>query len=273
MDDEVESNRTERRRWNDEYWSAVWPRREQLTGAVTPVLFEHAGLKPGQRVLDIGSGAGITSLAAASVVSPRGRVVGADISRPLVDFATARAREEGLSNLDFVVVDAQEDQVPGSPFDVAISQFGVMFFERPERAFDNIRSHLRPGGLLTFACWRPISENPWQLSFALGRFLPPAGPLDPGASPTGPFALADAARTTDLLRSTGWYEIRHTPHDVAATVERDAIVDEDQLEFLGVPAGQHAEAMAAVRSHLDAFRSDADRYTVTLAIHIFSARA
>ena len=273
MDDEIESNGTERRRWNDEYWSAVWPRREQLTGVVTPVLFEHAGLAAGQRVLDIGSGAGITSLAAASVVSPGGRVVGADISRPLVDFATARAREEGLSNIDFVVVDAQEDQVPGSPFDVAISQFGVMFFERPERAFDNIRSHLRPTGRLTFACWRMLSENPWHLNFALGRFLPRAKPPDSGASPTGPFALADAERTTDLLYSTGWSEIQHTPYNVAATVERDAIVDEDQLGFLGVPEDQRDEAMAAVSAHLDEFKGDSGQYVIQLAIHLFSARA
>src|SRR5487761_1952207 len=272
MDDEIESNETERRRWNDGYWSGVWPRREQLTGVVTPTLLQHAGLGVGQRVLDVGSGAGITSIAAASLVMPGGRVTGADISRPLVEFATARAREEGLVNLDFVVVDAQEDQVPGSPFDAAISQFGVMFFERPERAFANIRAQLRPGGRLTFACWRPLAENSWHLNFALGRFLPAPRPVVPGTSPTGPFALADAARTTDLLAATGWAEIRHAPYDMPTTIERDAIVDDDQLAFLGVPSDQRADAMAAVTTHLDTFKTGTGEYGVTLAVQIFEAR-
>src|SRR6202451_2796822 len=120
-------NETERRRWNDPYWSGVWPRREQLTGAVTPVLFEQLQLKPGERVLDIGSGAGITSITASGLVGTTGEVVGADISAPLVAFSTARAAKEKAVNVHFLVADVQEEQIPGAPFDVALSQFGVMF--------------------------------------------------------------------------------------------------------------------------------------------------
>lgn len=272
MTTEAWSNATERRRWNDSYWSAVWPRREQLTGAVTPLLFDHAQLESGQHVLDVGSGAGITALAAARLVAPGGRVTGADISRPLVEFAAARAAEEALSNLDFVVADVQEEQVPGAPFDAAISQFGVMFFEKPERAFSNLRSQLRPGGRLTFACWRALADNPWHLNFALGRFLPPPTPA-PGASPTGPFALADATHTMSLLNAAGWSAIHREPYDVNATVARDAIVDDDQLAFLGVPAEQRAEAMAAVSEHLGQFELPDGRYLAPLAIQIFTAVA
>ena len=54
------TNAAEHRRWNDDYWASVWPRREQVTGVVTELVLDHAYLAPGARVLDIGSGAGIS---------------------------------------------------------------------------------------------------------------------------------------------------------------------------------------------------------------------
>ena len=88
----------ERRRWNDERWAAVWPKRERLTDAVTAFLLEAAALEPGERVLDVGSGGGRSALAAARAVGRSGAVVGAEISPPLSALAAGRAREAGLAN-------------------------------------------------------------------------------------------------------------------------------------------------------------------------------
>src|SRR5215469_17165157 len=118
-----ESNESERRRWNDCAWAAAWPKRERLTTAVTDVLLDQAQLQPGDAVLDIGTGGGVAALAAARVVS-EGRVVGADISAPLIELAVSRAESTGATNASFVVADLQHDAVPGEPFDAAISQFG-----------------------------------------------------------------------------------------------------------------------------------------------------
>ena len=112
-------NEAERRRWNDKYWASVWPRREQLTGAVTELLLDAVGLVAGERVVDIGSGGGTAAFAAAELVGPTGSVVGADISVPLVGYATQRARDRGAANVRFVVADVQREGVDGGPFTAA----------------------------------------------------------------------------------------------------------------------------------------------------------
>lgn len=145
MDEHVETNAAERRRWNDEYWTSVWPKREQLTSAVTDTLLTALKLVAGQRVLEIGSGGGTATIAAGRLVGD-GAVVGADISAPLVAFAGRRVAAAGAGNVSFVVADVQQEDVPGGPFDAALSQFGVMFFDEPTVAFRNIRRQLVPGG-------------------------------------------------------------------------------------------------------------------------------
>src|SRR5579875_854484 len=270
----VEStNARERRRWNDPYWAGVWPRREQLTGAVTPILLEHLRLSRAERVLDIGSGAGITSLAAARIVGPDGEVVGADISEPLVAFATRRAEAEGVTNVRFVVSDAQEASIDGAPYDVAMSQFGVMFFDNPVSAFANIRAHLHHSGRLGFACWRVPEDNPWHIGNALVGLVPPPAPPEPGKSPTGPFSLGDPGRTIALLEAAGFSHVQRTPYDLVANVGKDAIVDDEQLRFLGVPPDRIEDASAAVAAHLAKFARADGRYDAPLAIQVFTAAA
>ncbi|MGH2849337.1 MAG: SAM-dependent methyltransferase, partial [Solirubrobacteraceae bacterium] len=98
-------NEIEQKRWNDAQWTALWPRRERLTDAVSPLLLEAASLRAGERVLDVGCGGGKTSLAAARAVGPQGTATGADISAPLAALARQRAEEAGVDNVSFHVVD------------------------------------------------------------------------------------------------------------------------------------------------------------------------
>ena len=85
------ANQAERARWNDDGWTAFWPEREALTSSITPFLMREAALQPGERVLDVGSGGGGTTIGAAALVAPLGTVVGFDLSRPLVALARERA--------------------------------------------------------------------------------------------------------------------------------------------------------------------------------------
>ncbi len=268
----TDTNPAERRRWNDDRWTGMWPRRERFTGSVTPHLMDALSLTPGERVLDVGCGGGKTTIAAGRLVGSAGAAVGADISVPLVDLARRRAAEAGATNVTFQVVDMQYASIGDTPFDVALSQFGVMFFDEPVTAFANIGRHLRAGARIGFACWQEPARNPWFSGFALARFVPPIPPAPAGKSPTGPFALADAERTEGILRTAGFTEIRRTAVDQTVEVPEDAIVDDDQLAFMGVAGADMADARRAVDEHMASFRIESGLCRFPMAFQIFEAR-
>jgi SAM-dependent methyltransferase len=267
----VEANEVERRRWNDEQWASVWPKRERLTDAVTAFLLGAAALRAGERVLDVGCGGGKTSLAAARLVGAEGAVIGADLSTPLTALAKRRAGEADAQNVSFRVVDMQVETVEGGPFDVALSQFGVMFFDEPVSAFGNIRAHLRPGGRIVFACWQSIERNPWFFALAIANLLPPPPAPVPGKSPTGPFSLADPEQTTDTLRSAGFVDVLRTAHELTVEVPQDSVVDEAQLAFMGVSADKLEAAQTAVDDYMRQFALDSELSRFALAFQVFQA--
>lgn len=269
----METNEAERKRWNDEQWASRWPKRERLTDAVTAFVLDAAALQRGERVLDVGCGGGKTSLAAALAVGAEGAVVGADLSTPMNELAGRRAREAGAQNVSFCVVDMQTDTVHGGPFDVALSQFGVMFFDEPVTAFANIRVHLRPGGRLAFACWRERERNPWFFAPAIADLVPPPPPPEPGKSMTGPFALGDPEQTAAILGSAGFVEVRVSNHEFAVEAPPDSVVDDAQLAFMGVPADKLASARKAVDAHMRQFVLSPTLSRFPLAFQVFQATA
>ncbi len=128
-----------------------------------------AAAKPGERVLDIGCGAGQTTFLLADAVGPNGRVTGVDISTPLLGRRGAGAPK----NVEFVKADAAFH--PFKPeYDLIFSRFGVMFFDDPPAAFTNIRKGLKPGGRLAFVCWRPVADNAVGDAAGAGRQAVPA---------------------------------------------------------------------------------------------------
>lgn len=168
--------------------------------------------KSGERVLDIGCGAGASSLAIGEAVGSGGEVLGVDISAPLLDLA--RRRAEGHANLRFQQADAQTAALTPAAFDAAFSRFGVMFFADPAAAFANIRTALKPQGRLAFVCWRRPDESPIMtlpMQAALPHLPEPPTPPTPGAP--GPFAFADPERVRSVLSAAGFQDIAVTPYD------------------------------------------------------------
>jgi SAM-dependent methyltransferase len=267
----VATNELERRRWNDERWTAAWPKREAMTDAVTTFVLDAAAPQPGERVLDVGCGGGNLTLAAAAAVGVQGAVVGADLSESLSALARRRAGEAQASNVTICLADMQAEMVDGGPFDVAVSQFGVMFFDAPAAAFANIRAHLRPGGRIAFACWQSMERNPWFVAPAIAEFVPPPPAPAPGKSPTGPFTLSDVERTTAILDAAGFVEIRQAAHEVEVEVPRDALVDEAQLVFMGVSDERLADAQAAVDDYMQRFALSPALLRLPLAFAVFAA--
>ena len=266
------ANQAEWRRWNDERWTGSWPAREQLTSAVTPTLVDRIAVGPGAKVLDVGSGGGALALELGSRVGPQGRVVGVDLSGALVELARARAEERSLRTVTFVVADAQTDELPGAPFDLAVSQFGVMFFEDPVAAFANIAASLRPAGRLAFVSWQSAARNPWHTGPALKPFVPPGPEPLAGSYVPGPFGLGDAAATAAILAEAGFVEVEHEDHELVVRAGPRAIGDPALFGFLGIASDDTERANAALSRHLEQFRVSEAQYDFPLAFSIWTAR-
>jgi SAM-dependent methyltransferase len=198
--------------------------------------------------------------------------VGADVSEALVGLARDRASQAGSDNVRFVVLDAQKDAIPGAPFAVAMSQFGVMFFDEPATAFANILRHVDEGGRLVFVCWQGMDRNPWALGHALGTYAPPPPTPAPGKSQTGPFSLGDFGRTAEILSSAGWDEPAAAAYERIVTVDRAAIFDDGQLAFNGVAEDDLPAARHAVDRHLAQFVRTDGRLDVPIAYFVITAR-
>jgi SAM-dependent methyltransferase len=266
------TSRPELRRWNDQHWASVWPRREQMTSAVTSYLLTHLAPVPGERILEVGPGAGSATLTLAARLDG-GSVTGADISEPLIELARQRARAGAVANATFARADLQHERVPGAPFDAAVSQFGVMFFDEPERAFTNIRAQVVPGGRLAFACWQEVARNSWHTGAALAAFVPAPVAPEPGRSPTGPFTLGDPSRTLALLERAGWTEVTPHPYELTVSIGADVLLDSEHMKFQGVPEADLDRAREAARRALAPLERPDGRYDAPLAFQVFTARS
>jgi SAM-dependent methyltransferase len=160
------------------------------------------GISPGNEVLDVGCGAGLTTREAARAAEP-GRVVGIDISPRMLERARQATAAEGIGNVVYQLGDAQTHPFAPGAFDVAISRFGTMFFADPVAAFANIGTALRPSARLVLLIWQRSEDNEWAqvIDGALGAAQPPL----PGADP---FSLGDAEATARLLERAGFDGLR-----------------------------------------------------------------
>jgi SAM-dependent methyltransferase len=161
------------------------------------------GISPGDDVVDIGCGAGLTTREAARAAAP-GRVVGVDVSERMLERARQVTAAEGLDNVRYELGDAQVHRFDPARFDVAISRFGTMFFSDPADAFANIAAALRPEARLVLLVWQRHENNEWAraIDAALGDA---AQQPQPGADP---FSLGDAEATTSILEGAGFGGIR-----------------------------------------------------------------
>ena len=200
--------------WNEqggEKWVKNIDHIDRMISVFSPHLMSAAGAHPAERVLDVGCGGGTTSAAFAQQVGAEGEVLGVDVSKVILD--SARTRQAGITNLRFELGDAASFGFEPGYFDLFASRFGVMFFEEPVAAFQNLRSALKTGGRAAFVCWRTMAENQWMAAPAAAAFeiLPRPEPPDPQAP--GPCSLADAVRLTGLLESAGFGDLRIEPVD------------------------------------------------------------
>lgn len=197
-----------------EYWSSAPGRKwvalqdpmDAALSAVNALLLARAAPGPGEAVLEIGCGAGATTLAFAERVGPAGSVLAVDISPPLLARARDRAANHG-SRVNFIEADAQTHHFQAASVDLIVSRFGIMFFEDPVAAFANMLTALRPGGRLVAAAGRRRTSTrgspchvtpPSRGSGPRPRFLPTRP--DRLLSPTANVSSASFARRASRSR-------------------------------------------------------------------------
>jgi len=232
--------------------------QDALLAPVAEVLFDRAAARVGEIVLDIGCGCGATSIALARRVAPGGRVLGIDVSAPMLERARQLA-PQGLP-VDFALADATVYPFESGRADLLCSRFGVMFFADPAQSFANMRCGLRGGARLAFACWREPRENPWLLLPLQEVYrhvprLPEVGPEDPG-----PFSFAAERRVRGILERAGFRAIELEPINLSldlangrgldAAVDAALAIGPASRALDGQPAALRAAAAESIRAAL-----------------------
>jgi ubiquinone/menaquinone biosynthesis C-methylase UbiE len=242
--------------------------------------------KQGQRVLDIGCGFGDTTQRIAGLVGHGGEAVGVDAAPRFVEDAIRETGEAGVANARFLVADIQETLCGEERFDMAFSRFGTMFFASPVAALRNVQRALVPGGKLVMVVWRRRIDNDWLYraqTIVEGIVARPEEYDEPTCGP-GPFSMADADTTSEILTHAGFTEIALRRCDIPIVIGNDLDEALELVMALG-PAGEilrlagdraahlHGQVEAALRKGLAEFaaegklRAPASTWIVTASGH------
>jgi SAM-dependent methyltransferase len=251
------ANTVQAARWNGDsglHWVANRERNERRHRPLVTRLFAAAAVSAGERVLDVGCGCGATTIAMARAAgspgdgdgtrgpavpdghcaSTGGSALGLDLSGPMLEVARRRAADAGLPNIAFEHGDAQIYPLPAGHYDLAISSFGVMFFDDPAAAFANIAVAVRPGGRLAFLCWQGDEHND-LFAIPVRAFPPEVRPVIAAGSDL----FGDPGRITGLLSAAGFTDIGVEP------IREQVLMGTDVADVMGYARGMRLIASMA----------------------------
>lgn len=200
-------------------------------------IFPSLQVNKGDRVVDAGCGFGDTAIELARLVGPTGSVVAVDCCDGFLEYGRRDASAAGLRNITFLEADVQT--YPFEPVhDFCFSRFGTQFFENPVAGLRNMRTSLKPGGIMTMVVWRGIKDNPWlgHAKDIVLQFLPPPGENAQTCGP-GPFSMADTGVVTKQLEIAGYRDIQFEQIDAEVFVGKD-LDDAAAFQLAIGPAGE-----------------------------------
>jgi SAM-dependent methyltransferase len=257
--DPVTYKETTRVQWQDaaEAWHRYDPVFDRWLGEATEAMLDLAHVAPGSRVLDIAAGSGGQTIAAARRAGADGAVLATDISANILEEAEAAARAAGVANVATRVMDGERLEVEQGSFDAAISRLGLMYLPDKQRALEEAKAALRPGGryaAIVFA--EPDRNRFFSVPIAIIREraeLPPPAPGLPG-----PFS---AVGIGDLLEDAGFTDVEvqriESPLRLAtaadcAQLERESFGALHQM-LAGLPPEEQGEVWAEIGRALREF--------------------
>jgi SAM-dependent methyltransferase len=241
--------------------------------------------QPGERVLDIGCGFGDTTQRIARLVGPDGEAVGVDAAAKFIEAAQRETEAAGVPNARFAVADVETTSFE-ERFDRAFSRMGTMFFANPVWALRNVRESLVPGGTLAMVVWRRRIDNDWLYraqTIVEGIVERPEEHDEPTCGP-GPFSMADADTTSEVLLHSGFADVSLRRCDLPILIGNDVDEAIDLVMSLG-PAGEilrlageraahlHGEVDAALREGLAEYAEPDGSVVAPASTWIVSATA
>ncbi len=240
--------------WNGpagEKWARGADGQDAMLTPLGIAAMDVCAIQPGDTVLDVGCGSGSTTLEIARRVGAGGRVLGVDISTPMLDVARTRLAALGVDGVTFDNKDVATYPFEAGTFDNVFSRFGVMFFIDPVAAFTNIRTGLKPGGQLGFVCWQGLDKNPRMavpVNIAL-KYV--TAPPSRGPEAPGPLSFADPDRVRRILSGAGFGDINMEALETMIRVGPDApgsvqkLMESGQAGRLIGPASEAVKARIA----------------------------
>ena len=169
-------------------------------------LVADARLRPGMRVLDLGSGTGYPALLGAQTVGPSGSVIGLDLAEQMLAVARRKSTALGLANVTFRTGDVTTLPFEANSFDAVTSRFCLMFLPEIPKAAAEIARVLSPGGWVAAAVWSAPDKNP-SIRLSMESIkqvveLPPPDPTAPGI-----FRLAKPGDLAGMLQQAGLIDV------------------------------------------------------------------
>jgi ubiquinone/menaquinone biosynthesis C-methylase UbiE len=157
----------------DNQWQLSGNAAERYERVLVPVIFapwaaalvDLAGLRTGERVLDVACGTGVVARLAARHVGPTGHVTGLDLNRGMLDVARTLPRAPEAAPVAWVEGSAQAMGLPDASFDVVLCQQGIQFFPDRAAALREMRRVLVPGGRVLLSVWQgptPYTTATWN---------------------------------------------------------------------------------------------------------------
>ncbi len=182
-------------------WAEEWRRTDRSFTNLTPHLdaaILAAAAAQTRKIIDIGCGAGATTLATAQAL-PNATVTGIDLSPTLIEIARHRAQTQ--SNARFECADITVVAPNHAPTDLYVSRHGVMFFADPIAAFATLAEAAAPDASLVFSCFAERAANVWATETVAATG---GDPNAPASTAPGPFAFADPTYVAEILATAGW---------------------------------------------------------------------
>jgi ubiquinone/menaquinone biosynthesis C-methylase UbiE len=207
--DATEFRERQRQDWNvaSKGWHDWQEEMQRDTRPVSERLVELAGIKPGDRVLDVAAGLGEPALTAAKVVGPDGSVVATDISSQMLAYGRKRAAAAGVENIEFVESDAASLDFPEKSFDAAVSRWGIIFDPDGEGAAARIRGFMKEGGKFAISSWGPPERVP-MLSVPMGTVMTRLDVPPPPPGTPGPLSRPTHEAISSILEGGGFSDVQ-----------------------------------------------------------------